>query len=50
MQLMLRINTVSLGFEEREYIMNFMSVSPGPGCMPHYFRPGALRMTFQQDY
>lgn len=41
MQLMLSINSIFMGFEERESIMNFMSVFLVHVYIVHNFRPGA---------
>jgi hypothetical protein len=35
-----------MGFEEREYIMSFMSVFVAQGFMQHYFRPGVFHMIY----
>ena len=40
MRLMLRADSIFMGFEEREVIMNFMNVFQVHGYMQLYFRPG----------
>jgi NADH:ubiquinone oxidoreductase subunit D len=50
MQLMLCINPLSLGFEEREIIMNFMNGFLVLDYMQHYFRPGELLTIYQKVY